>query len=119
MEEQNPIGITSAGFEEKDGKYTAFENVQKHVYFVNEMSIERTKRKFIERFLRRLPIEEVEKLVGFKMEDVELEGQYTEGSKFSVELPKSCNHSFVYVSEEPDKDISLAFTECSKCKYRP
>jgi len=85
-QEQNPIGVTSAGFEEKDGKYTAFENVQKHVYFVNDMSIERTKRKFIERFLRRLPIEEVEKLVGFKMEDVELEGQYTEGSKFSVEL---------------------------------
>ena len=86
--ENEIIGCTSAGFEEKDGKYTAFETLQKHVYFVNDMSIERTKRKFIERFLRRLPIEEVEKLVGFKMGDVELEGQYTEGSKFSVELDK-------------------------------
>lgn len=86
MEPEQIIGVTSAGFEEKDGKYTAFEKIQKHVYFVNDMSIERTKRKFIERFLRRLPIEEVEILVGFKMEDIELEGQYTEGSRFSCEL---------------------------------
>jgi thymidylate synthase len=80
------IGCTSAGFEEKDGKYTAHETLQKHVYFVNDMSIERTKRKFIERFVRKLPIEQLEAAFNFKMEDVELEGQYTEGSKFSCEL---------------------------------
>lgn len=80
------IGCTSAGFEEKDGKYTAFETLQKHVYFINDVSIERTKRKFIERFIRKLPIYELERIFNFKMEDVELEGQYTEGSKFSCEL---------------------------------
>ena len=80
------IGCTSAGFEEKDGKFTAFETLQKHVYFVNDMSIERTKRKFIERFVRKLPIEQLEVLFNFKMEDIELEGQYAEGSKFSCEL---------------------------------
>lgn len=82
------IGCISAGFEEKDGKFTAFETIQKHVYFVNEMSIERTKRKFIERFVRKLPIEQLEATFNFKMEDVELEGQYTEGSRFSCELDK-------------------------------
>jgi len=83
------IGCTSAGFEEKDGKFTAFETLQKHVYFVNDISIERTKRKFIERFVRKLPIEQLEVLFNFKMKDVELEGQYTEGSKFSCELDKN------------------------------
>ena len=82
------IGCTSAGFEEKDGKYTAFETLQKHVYFINETSIERTKRKFIERFTRKLPIEELERIFNFKMEDVELDGQYKEGSNFSCELDK-------------------------------
>lgn len=80
------IGCTSAGFEEKDGKYTAHETLQKHVYFVNEISIDRTKRKFIERFIRKLPTDALEALFKFKMEDVELEGQYKEGSKFSAEL---------------------------------
>jgi len=100
------IGCISAGFEEKDGKYTAHETLQKHVYFVNDMSIERTKRKFIERFLRRLPIEEVEKLVGFKMEDVELEGQYTEGSKFSVELKTQAQKK----QDDDDWDYYLSTT---------
>jgi len=82
------IGCTSAGFEEKDGKYTAFETLQKHVYFVNDMSIERTKRKFIERFVKKLPIEELERIFNFRMQDVELEGQYKEGSRFSCEICK-------------------------------
>ena len=86
--EREIIGCTSAGFEEKDGKYTAFETLQKHVYFINDVSIDRTKRKFIERFIRKLPIERLEVLFNFKMEDVELECQYKEGSKFSVELDK-------------------------------
>lgn len=80
------IGCTSAGFEEKDGKYTAFETLQKHVYFINDVSIDRTKRMFIQRFIKKLPIEQLEILFNFKMEDVELEGQYAEGSKFSCEL---------------------------------
>lgn len=84
--ESEIIGCTSAGFKEKDGKFTAFENLQKHVYFINDVSIERTKRMFIQRFIKKLPIEQLEILFNFKMEDVELEGQYTEGSRFSCEL---------------------------------
>ena len=86
--DENPIGCTSAGFDESDDKFTSFETLQKHVYFVNEMSIERTKRKFIERFIRKLPINNLEHLFSFKMDDVELEGQYKEGSRFSCEISK-------------------------------
>ena len=86
--ENEIIGCTSAGFEENEEKFTSFETLQKHIYFVNEMSIERTKRKFIERFIRKLPINELEYLFSFKMEDIELEGQYKEGSRFSCEISK-------------------------------
>ena len=87
--ENEIIGCTSAGFEENEEKFTSFETLQKHIYFVNEMSIERTKRKFIERFIRKLPINELEHFFSFKMEDIELEGQYKEGSRFSCELDKN------------------------------
>jgi len=105
--ENEIIGCTSAGFEEKDGKFTAFETLQKHVYFVNDVSIERTKRKFIERFVRKLPIEQLEVLFNFKMEDVELEGQYTDGSKFSCELKTIAQNK----QDEDDWNYYLSTTD--------
>lgn len=80
------VGISNAEFSEMDGKFNGTETLTKHVYFVNDQSIELAKKAFIMRFLKRIPLDQLEKLVDFKAEDVEIEGQYKEASKFSAEL---------------------------------
>lgn len=80
------VGISNAEFSETDGKFNGTETLTKHVYFVNDQSIELAKKAFIMRFLKRIPLDQLEKLVDFKAEDVEIEGQYKEASKFSAEL---------------------------------
>lgn len=84
--EHNLIGVTDVDHTQDGNTFTGTETLQKHVYFVNDTSIAMAKKNFIMRFLKRIPLEDLERLVGFKSEDVELEGQYTEGAKFTAEL---------------------------------
>lgn len=85
-QDQNIIGVTDADFTQIDNAFTGTETLQKHVYFVNETSIAIAKKNFIMRFLKRIPLEDLERLVNLTSEDVTLEGQYTEGCKLSAEL---------------------------------
>lgn len=84
--EHNLIGVTDVDFTQDENLFTGTETLQKHVYFVNDTSIAMAKKNFIMRFLKRIPLEDLERLVNFKYEDVELEGQYKEGAKFTAEL---------------------------------
>jgi hypothetical protein len=81
------VGICNAEHAETSpGKFEGTETLTKHVYFVNDVSVELAKKAFIARFLKRIPLYQLEKLVNFTMEDVEIEGQYTEASKFSASI---------------------------------
>jgi hypothetical protein len=87
------VGICNAEHSETSpGKFEGTETLTKHVYFVNDLSVELAKKAFIARFLKRIPLDQLEKLVNFKMEDVAIEGQYLEASKFSAKIEIEEDH---------------------------
>jgi hypothetical protein len=113
------VGICNAEHSETSpGKFEGTETLTKHVYFVNDLSVELAKKAFIVRFLKRIPLSQLEKLVNFKMEDMEIEGQYPEASKFSAELIINAPCEHLYVIKHSDSgDMSLS--ECQNCGFRP